>query len=54
MNDQKPYKQLLKETFTKTLGERYAESSGKDKIIYWAFIAIVYSIIGYFLIKIFG
>lgn len=45
MSARKPYTELLKETLTKTLGQRYSESSHRDKIVYWIFIAIVTSFI---------
>jgi len=50
MDNKKTYKQLLKETFTKTRDERYAEASTKDKVIYWIVIAIVLFIIAYLLL----
>ncbi len=49
MNIKKTYKQLLKETFTKTRDERYAESSARGKIAYWIFITIIISAIIYIL-----
>lgn len=49
MNDKKPYKQLLKETFTKTFDQRYAESPHKDKVVYWIFICIIFGVIAYLL-----
>ncbi len=45
MNGSKPYAQLLKDTFTKTLGQRYDDSSSVDKIAYWIFIGLVFSLI---------
>jgi|LauGreDrversion4_2_1035121.scaffolds.fasta_scaffold3744553_1 hypothetical protein len=45
MSERKHYAQLPKETFIKTLGQRYDESSGKDKFAYWVFITIVFSLI---------
>jgi hypothetical protein len=45
MSERKEYSQLLKESFTKTLGQRYDESSRKDKFAYWVFAAIIFSLI---------
>ena len=41
----KPYKQQLKEAFTKTRDQRYAESSKFEKICYWISIAVALLII---------
>lgn len=41
MRDSKSYEQHFRETFTKTLGQRYDESSRADKFAYWIFISIV-------------
>jgi hypothetical protein len=49
-NEVKPYKQLLKEMFTKTFDQRYAASSRKDKVAYWIFICIIFSAIAYLLL----
>jgi len=45
MRDSKSYEKHFKETFTKTLGQRYDESSRADKFTYWVFISIVFSLI---------
>jgi len=45
MSTRKPYAELVKDTFTKTLGERYNESLKSEKIGYWIFISIVISFI---------
>ena len=45
MGTRKPYAELVKDTFTKTLGERYNESLKSEKIGYWIFISIVISFI---------
>ncbi len=37
--------QMLKDMFTKTLDQRYHESSRIGRIAYWIFIAIVFSLI---------
>ncbi|WP_323493346.1 hypothetical protein [Undibacterium sp. CCC3.4] len=47
MKNEKPYKQLFKETFTKTFGERYTEFSNLDKIAYWIFIAFIIAVVIY-------
>lgn len=39
---EKPYRQQLRETFTKTLDERYAEFSTGEKWVHWIFVGIVY------------
>jgi hypothetical protein len=41
----KPYEQVFKEAFTKTLGQRYKESTSSDKISYWVFVAAVIALI---------
>ena len=45
MSERKSYEQLFKDTFTKTLGQRYDESSRTDKVAYWVFIGLVFSLI---------
>lgn len=45
MSARKPYAELVKDTFSKTLGERYNESTKSEKIGYWIFISIVISLI---------
>jgi hypothetical protein len=45
MSKRKPYEQHFKETFTKTLGQRYQESARVDKVAYWIFISIVFFMI---------
>jgi len=45
MSKIKSYEQHFKETFTKTLGQRYEESTRTNKIAYWIFISIVFLII---------
>lgn len=48
MSDQprkKPYSQEVKETLTKTLGQRYKEANSQQKKVYWVFITIVCTII---------
>lgn len=45
MTEKKTYRQVLRETFTKTLGERYDESPKVGKIVYWIFFAFVIAFI---------
>lgn len=45
MSKRKPYEQNFKETFAKTLGQRYQESARVDKVAYWIFVSIVFFLI---------
>jgi hypothetical protein len=47
MSNKKSFEERIIETFTKSRDERYAESSKKEKLFYWIFVAIVGSIIAY-------
>lgn len=48
MTNKKTWRVLIKEAFTKTRGERYAESTKGEKAIYW--ITIVVACLGIFLL----
>jgi hypothetical protein len=37
----KTWQQMVKETFTKTRDERYAEASKSERIVYWLLVALV-------------
>jgi hypothetical protein len=40
MKDKKPWRALLKDSFTKTRGQIYEESTKKERIVYWISIAL--------------
>ena len=40
----KTWKQLFKESFTKSLDERYAEASRNERIGYWVCLLVVFEI----------
>lgn len=45
MNKRKTLRVLVKETFIKTLDERYAESTKNEKVFYWITIAIAVAVL---------
>jgi len=40
----KTWKQLFKESFTKSFDERYAEASRNERIVYWVSLVVVFGI----------
>ena len=50
MHKKKTWRVLVKETFTKTRDERYAESTKGEKTVYWTSIALVCAGIFYLLV----
>lgn len=51
MQKEKTWQVIVKETFTKTRDERYAESTKGQKIVYWIFMAIVWGVLLYTFVK---
>ncbi|MDQ1925092.1 hypothetical protein [Massilia pseudoviolaceinigra] len=51
MTKRKSQQELLKDAFTKTVDQRYAESSKGEKITYWISLGIACGIILYVLLK---
>ncbi|VVE63298.1 hypothetical protein PCA31118_01204 [Pandoraea captiosa] len=47
----KPWEQMLRETFTKTLTEKYDEATRSQRAVYWMTIVVVCLVIVTVLVK---